>query len=153
VNEHGRRLAAVGGCWFGVVWLPEYLVEQTHSRPIGTIYPDGFYLFQLPGTHDLLRPVVRFEQGYPQLLETPSNDIYYTGDSQHGLVILRGDEPHMDVERYTASILHIARSLKVRRIVSLGGVYGELPYDRERTIHGIVSRPALRSGAPGSRAF
>ena len=124
--------------------LPEYLVEQTKARPIGTIYPDGFYLFQLPGTHDLLRPVVRFERGYPRSLDTPSNDLYFTGDAQHGLVILRGDEPHLDVERYCASILHVARNLGVRRIVSLGGVYGELPYDRERTVQGIVSRPALR---------
>jgi proteasome assembly chaperone (PAC2) family protein len=125
--------------------LPEYLVNHTHARPIGTIYPDGFYLFQLPGTHDLLRPVVRFEQGLPSSLDTPSNDIYFSGDNQRGIVILRGDEPHMDVDRYTASILHVARKLNVRRIVSLGGVYGELPYDRERTIHGIVSRSELRN--------
>jgi proteasome assembly chaperone (PAC2) family protein len=124
--------------------LPEYLVEQTHARSIGTIHADGFYLFQLPGTHDLLRPVVRFERGYPQSLDAPRNDLHYTGNSQRGLVIFLGDEPHLDVERYSASILHVARSLNVRRIVSLGGVYGELPYDRERAIHAIVSRPALR---------
>lgn len=124
--------------------LPEFLIEQTQARSIGTIYPDGFYLYQIPGTHDLLRPVVRFERGLPQALQSPNNDLYYTGDSQRGLVILRGDEPHLDVERYTASILYIARSLRVRRIVSLGGVYGELPYDRERMIHGIVSHPGLR---------
>ncbi len=125
--------------------LPEYLVKQTHARPIGTIYPDGFYLFQLPGTHDLLRPVVHFDRGYPKSLQTPSNDLYYTGDNQRGVVILCGEEPHMEVERYVASIIHVARSLNVRRIVSLGGVYGEVPYDRERAIHGIVSRPALRN--------
>lgn len=125
--------------------LPEYLVEHTHARQIGRIYPDGFYLFQLPGTHDLLRPVVRFERGYPRALETPANDLYYSGDGQRGLVILRGDEPHLDVERYISSILYVARSLKVRRIVSLGGVFGELPYDRERMIHGIVSQTALRT--------
>jgi proteasome assembly chaperone (PAC2) family protein len=125
--------------------LPEYLVEHTHARPIGRIYSDGFYLFQLPGTHDLLRPVVRFERGLPNVLDTPSNDLYYSGNSQRGIVILRGDEPHLDVERYTASILHVAGMLKVQRIVSLGGVYGELPYEHERTIHGIVSRPELRN--------
>lgn len=124
--------------------LPEYLVEHTHARSIGMIHPDGFYLYQLPGTHDLLRPVVRFERGYPLSLDAPRNELYYTGDNQRGLVIFRGDEPHLDVERYCASILQVARSLNVRRIVSLGGVYGELPYDRERAIHGIVSRPALR---------
>ena len=125
--------------------LPEYLVKQTHARMVGRISPDGFYLFQLPGTHDLLRPVVRFDRGYPNSLETPSNDLYYTGNSQRGIVILRGDEPHLDVERYTTSILQVASKLNVQRIVSLGGVYGELPYEHERTIHGIVSRPELRN--------
>lgn len=125
--------------------LPEYLVEQTRARQIGRISPDGFYLFQLPGTHDLLRPVVRFDRGYPKSLETPSNELYYTGDEQRSLVILRGDEPHLDVERYAAAVLQAARSLNVRRIVSLGGVYGELPYDRERLVHGIISSPALRN--------
>jgi proteasome assembly chaperone (PAC2) family protein len=124
--------------------LPEYLVKHTHARQIGTIPPDGFYLFQLPGTHDLLRPVVRFERGHPTSLDTPHNDLYYTGNNQRGLVILCGDEPHVDVERYTASILHVARKLNIQRIISLGGVYGELPYEHERTIHGIVSRPELR---------
>lgn len=125
--------------------LPEFLVEQTRARPIGRIISDGFYLFQIPGTHDLLRPVVRFERGYPQSLQSPVNDLYYSGDGKRGIVILRGEEPHLDIERYTASILHVARILHVRRIVSLGGVYGELPYDRERMIHGIVSHPGLRT--------
>lgn len=124
--------------------LPEFLVEQTRARPIGRIKSDGFYLFQIPGTHDLLRPIVRFERGYPQSLQTPTNDLYFTGDSKRGIVILRGEEPHLDIERYSDLVLHVAKSLHVRRIVSLGGVYGELPYDRERMIHGIVSRPALR---------
>ena len=44
--------------------LPQYLVEWTDATKIGRIAPDGFYLFQIPGTHDLLRPVVRLNEGY-----------------------------------------------------------------------------------------
>lgn len=125
--------------------LPKYLAQNLGARAIGQINPDGFYIFQIPGTHDLLRPNVHFDRGYPDSLEASRNDIYYSGDEQHGLVILIGDEPHLDIERYAASFLHVARSFNVRRIISLGGVYGELPYDRDRTIHGIVSRPEMRS--------
>ncbi len=114
--------------------LPEYLVQQTRAKSIGRIRPDGFYLFQLPGTHDLIRPVVRFEEGYPKALETQRNDFYYYQDGPRGVIIFLGDEPHMDVDRYVGSLLQAARMLNVRRIVGLGGVYGELPYDRERTI-------------------
>ncbi len=114
--------------------LPQYIVKQTHATPIGRLHPDGFYLFQVPGTHDLMRPVVRYREGYPEALDTQHNDFYYTGELQHGLVIFQGDEPHMDVERYVASLLEAARILGIKRIVGVGGVYGELPYDKERTI-------------------
>jgi proteasome assembly chaperone (PAC2) family protein len=114
--------------------LPHYLVQQTRAEPIGRMSPDGFYLFQVPGTHDLVRPIVRYEEGFPASLETQHNDFYYTGDSQHGMVIFLGDEPHLDVDRYVTALLGAALQLGVKRIVGLGGVYGELPYDKERMI-------------------
>jgi hypothetical protein len=65
--------------------LPLYLVQKLGARKIGSLRPDGFYIFQIPGTHDLVRPVVKFNQGYPEQLEAPHNDLYYAGDSQDGL--------------------------------------------------------------------
>lgn len=124
--------------------LPKYLIDSTKARQIGKIEPTGFYLFQFPGTHDLLRPTVRYERGIPVSLETPRNDIYYTGDEQKGLVIFRGDEPHMDIERYTAAFLQIIQRLGVKRTIGFGGVYGEIPYDKERTVTASCSLPALR---------
>jgi len=124
--------------------LPQYLIEQTGARQIGSINPDGFYLFQIPGTHDLVRPVVKFKEGYPESLETQNNELYYAEHNQHGLLIFLGDEPQMDVERYAQTFLEIAKSLGVKRIVGLGGVYGELPYDKERLISSIYSLPELK---------
>lgn len=124
--------------------LPRYLIQQTGARKIGTIRPDGFYLFQIPGTHDLVRPVVKFNQGYPEELQTQSNELYFTGDSQRGLVIFLGDEPHLDIERYVGALLHAARALGVKRSVGLGGVYGELPYNKERMISSIYSLPHMK---------
>ena len=114
--------------------LPQYLVQRAKARKIGTLRADGFYIFQIPGTHDLVRPIVRFDDGYAKSLETPHNDLYYFGDDQHGTVIFLGDEPHLDVERYVTSLLDVAETLHVERIIGLGGVYGELPYDKERII-------------------
>ncbi len=124
--------------------LPEYLVEQMKARKIGQVRPDGFYLFQFPGTHDLVRPVIHFSEGYPQSIQTQSNEFFYSGDDQRGLVIFLGDEPHLDVERYTSAFLQAARDLNVKRIVSLGGVYGQLPYNRERTVSCVYSLPDLK---------
>src|SRR5689334_553445 len=56
--------------------LPQYLIQQSHARRIGEIRGDGFYLFQIPGTHDLVRPVVKFENGYPKSLEVRRNEFF-----------------------------------------------------------------------------
>jgi len=124
--------------------LPQYLVERTKARHIGTIKPDGFYLFQFPGTHDLMRPVVQFVDGYPEALDSPSNNLYYTEIDGHGIIILLGDEPHLDIERYVRTILDAADELKVAKIIGFGGVYAEVPYDKERTISCAYSKRSLK---------
>lgn len=124
--------------------LPQYLVKQIGARQIGKLDPEPFYLFQIPGTHDLMRPVVRFKDGFPESLETQRNEIYYAGNDKRGLLIFVGDEPHINIETYVATILDLAQDLGVRRIVTLGGVYGELPYDKERMVSSMYSRPQLR---------
>lgn len=129
--------------------LPQYLVERIAARKIGEFRPDGFYLFQVPGTHDWVRPVVKFENGFPVSLDTPRNELFYAEDQGRGLVFFIGDEPHMDIERYVATLLEAAKALKVRRIVGLGGVYGELPYDKERLVSSVYSLPELREEMNG----
>ena len=129
--------------------LPQYLIQQTGARHIGSIRSDGFYLFQFPGTHDLVRPVIKFDKGYPEALQEKSNEIYYTGDDKRGLVIFLGDEPHMDVERYAKSFLYAAMELRVQRMVGFGGVYGELPYDKDRMVSSIYSMPRMKEEIEG----
>ncbi len=124
--------------------LPQYLIRRSGARQIGEIRSEGFYLFQFPGTHDLVRPVVKFKDGYPESLQTPTNELFYAGDDQRGMLFLLGDEPHLEVERYVAAILYIVEELKVKRLIGFGGVYGELPYDKERFISGIYSLPHLK---------
>lgn len=125
--------------------LPDYLVKHTRAKSIGELKPDGFYLFQVPGTHDLMRPVVKYDEGFPTELDTQRNEFFYTGDEHRGLVIFTGDEPHIDAERYVRSLLDAAAELGVQRIIGLGGVYGELPYDKERRISCTYSMRSMRA--------
>ncbi len=124
--------------------LPQYLVKLLDGRKIGKLKTDGFYLFQIPGTHDLVRPVVKYESGLPILLQTNENEIFFAGDAQRGYLIFIGDEPHLNVEEYVQAILDMAREFGVRRIIGLGGVYGELPYDKERMVSSVYSLPRLK---------
>jgi proteasome assembly chaperone (PAC2) family protein len=89
--------------------------------------------------------VVKFQNGYPESLQTKRNELFYSGNSEQGVLILVGDEPHMDIERYVGAVLDIAEMLDVKRIVSFGGVFGELPYDKERLISAIYSLPSLKN--------
>ncbi|MDX1614670.1 MAG: PAC2 family protein [Candidatus Promineifilaceae bacterium] len=124
--------------------LPRYLLKNSGAQQIGQLRSDGFYLFQIPGTHHLVRPVVRFEEGLVQGLEAQRNEFHYAGDGERGLVFFVGDEPHMDAERYVSAFLDAAETLGVRRIITFGGVYGELPYNKERLISATYSLPGLR---------
>ncbi len=114
--------------------LPGYLIHHTDARKIGSMNPDGYYLFQVPGTHDFLRPEVSLEEGYRKTMSRRENNFYYSGDERKGLVIFLGDEPHMNAERYAAAFFDTVQSLGVKRVVALGGVYGSMPYRLERDV-------------------
>ncbi len=124
--------------------LPEYLVQKGDAKPIGKIHPAGFYLFQIPGTHNLLRPVIKFTDGYPKSLQAQRNDFYFSGDDKRGMVYFLGDEPHLDIERYVSDFLEAVEIMGVKRIIGLGGVYGEVPYNKERSIISTYSLPGLK---------
>jgi predicted ATP-grasp superfamily ATP-dependent carboligase len=124
--------------------LPPYLVQHTNARKIGLIKSGDFYLFQLPGTHHLLRPVVKLEEGYRREMRHHRNDIFYTGNSEHGLVIFIGDEPHMKVDEYASTFFSMAKALNVQQIAIVGGVYGMVPYDKDRSVACAYSHPYLR---------
>jgi len=137
-----RQWADAGSISSGLI---EYLIQSTDAKKIGSIVPDGFYIFQIPGTHDLVRPIIKFVEGHPKFLESEKNEFFYSGDENKGLVFFLGDEPHMDAERYVNSILDVANKLKVKRIISLGGVYGELPYNKERMVSSTYSLAKLKN--------
>jgi predicted ATP-grasp superfamily ATP-dependent carboligase len=124
--------------------LPPYLVERTGAEQIGEIKPDGFYLFQIPGTHHFLRPEIKLEEGHRESLAVHANRFFYTGDEQRGLVIFEGEEPHANVERYAEAFLDAVEALGVKRVAALGGVYGAMPYDKAREVHCVYSLPRMK---------
>lgn len=119
--------------------LPQYLINLTSARKIGEFNVDDCYLFQLPGAHHFLRPTIKLEEGYRVALSTKQNEFYYTGDEKKGLVIFLGDEPHIHINQYTEAFFGAVKQLKVSRVAAVGGVYGAMPYNRDREISCIYS--------------
>ena len=124
--------------------LPQYIIQQTKARQIGEIKPDGYYLFQLPGMQHFIRPIVQHEQGYSKSLQTPRNEFYYTEMGDKGIVIFIGDEPHLDAERYTQDFLDAVKLVRVKRVIMFGGIYAEVPFDKERMITSVFSLESMR---------
>ena len=124
--------------------LPEFIIDQTNARKIGEMSPDGYYIFQLPGAQQFLRPIVRHVDGVTEALQSMHNEFFYTENNGKGLVIFMGEEPHMDAERYSRAFIEAAKALNVSQIVQLGGVFAQVPFDRQRHIHTILSLPELR---------
>jgi proteasome assembly chaperone (PAC2) family protein len=125
--------------------LPDYLVEALDARKIGEIREGDFYLFQIPGTHHLLRPEVKLKDGYRQEMSRRRNEIYYAEVNGKGLVIFRGEEPHMNEERYAEAFFDVVEALGIKRVIALAGVFGAMPYAKDREISCIYSLPDLKS--------
>jgi predicted ATP-grasp superfamily ATP-dependent carboligase len=119
--------------------LPQYLIKKMKARKIGEIMPDAFYLFQIPGTHHLLRPEIKLEEGFRKSLTSQSNEFFYTGDARKGLVLFLGEEPHMNADQYADAMLDVAEALEIKRIAAVGGVYGAMPYDKAREVSCVYS--------------
>ena len=124
--------------------LPRYLVDRLAARRIGEIKPQGFYMFQVPGTHHFLRPEVKLEAGHIKELTRRRNEFYYAESAGKGLVIFRGEEPHLNAEGYADAFFDAVEALGVRRVLALGGVYGAVPYDRDRQVSCVYSLPRLK---------
>ena len=60
--------------------LPRYLIDYTDAHQIGEMLMGDFYLFQIPGTHHLLRPIVKLNEGYREGLEKRANEFYLSSD-------------------------------------------------------------------------
>jgi proteasome assembly chaperone (PAC2) family protein len=115
--------------------LPQYLISHTDAKKVGEMDPDGFYLFQIPGTHNLLRPEVKFQDGYSESIEPHRNEFYFTDvGSGKGLLIFLGEEPHMSIDRYADGLYWVMQKLFVQRMAIVGGVYGAMPYDKDREV-------------------
>ena len=112
--------------------LPQYLIDLTQAEKIGEMKPDGFYLFQVPGTHYFLRPVVRLNEGHRQEMEERENEIYYAGDEQDGFFIFLGEEPHLNEELYAEAFFDMVEALNIERVAALAGVYGAVPHAQDR---------------------
>ena len=115
--------------------IPEYLIEKLGARRIGHISKGDFYIFQLPVSHFMFRPSLKYVEGYEEdYQEEQTNDFYYTEIDDKALIIFIGTEPNQHEDVYVNALLDGAIELGVKRIIVPAGVGGEVPFDKERLV-------------------
>jgi hypothetical protein len=124
--------------------LPRYLIDQTGAKRIGELGPEVFrmcYPFQVPGTHDMYRPKVEYQDGLPTGQMRRENYFY---DAGNGLIVFMGEEPWSRVDIYGAAFFQAIKELGVLETVAVEGYNGAAPPDLERSVSCIYSQAHMK---------
>ena len=124
--------------------LPRYLIDQTNAKRIGEMSLEISklcYPFQVPGTHDLYRPRVAYEDGLPSG-EMRRENLFY--DAGNGLIIFRGEEPWFRIDIYGQAFFQALQELGVTQTVAVEGYNGAAPPDLERSVNCIYSHAHMK---------
>jgi predicted ATP-grasp superfamily ATP-dependent carboligase len=132
----------------------KYLREKFDAEEFAHIEPEGFYIYNFPGSMEisaLFRPNTQIKNGLVQTFELPTNIFYYS--EQHDIVLFSGREPNLAWEQYADCIFGLCERFNIRRIFFAGSVAGLTPHTREPRITFSVSDEKLMSllSQPGLR--
>ncbi len=124
--------------------LPRYLIDKLNARRIGEMGPQVFkmcYPFQVPGTHDMYRPRVAYQDGLPTREMHRENYFY---DAGNGLIIFLGEEPWSRIDIYSEAFFEAIKELGISQTVNVEGYNGAAPPDMERSVGCIYSHAHMK---------
>jgi hypothetical protein len=124
--------------------IVEHLVNATNADKIGEIDCAPFYLFQVPGMGDHLRPWVKGVDGVVVEVGRKGNEFFHGETETGSVLVFIGHEPHHNMKLYAKAFLDAVEELGVRRVVGLAGVYAPVPYEEDRDMVCMYSLPGLR---------
>lgn len=124
--------------------LPRYLINKLNAKQIGQLGEEvarQCYPFQVPGTHDVYRPRVAYQDGLPTRDMHRRNYFY---DAGNGLIVFIGEEPWFRIDIYAQAFFQAVRELGVQQTVAVEGYNGAAPPDLERNVSCIYSQPRMK---------
>jgi proteasome assembly chaperone (PAC2) family protein len=128
-----------------VDWLTANLGGQEFAR----IDPERHYDFQTTRPHVVVRDGVTESVTWPQNVFSAVT----TTGSPHDLIILRGVEPNFGWQRFSDTVVTVARETGCELVVTLGALLADIPHTRTPSITGTATDPELiaRLGLERSR--
>ena len=124
----------------------KWLANALGARKVAEIDPDGFYIYNFPGTMEfaaLFRPNVDIQNGTVSSLEFPTNTFHCA--EEHGLVMFSGKEPNLNWGEFAHCIFSFAAAAGVSTLYFVGSYGGLVPHSREPRLVCTVSDAGLRA--------
>ena len=124
--------------------LLRYLIDHFDARQIGEMgsqISKMCYPFQVPGTHDIYRPRVVFQEGLPTRNMDRANHFY---DAGNGLILFLGEEPWFQIDLYGEAFFQALKELGIDQTVAVEGYNGAAPPDLERSVSCIYSHARMK---------
>jgi predicted ATP-grasp superfamily ATP-dependent carboligase len=113
----------------------EWLIDELGAVKTAAIAPDGFYLYNVPGSMEIaeeFRPFARIEEGILTAYDEPENIFHY--DKENHLMLFLGKEPNVNWDEFAECIVAVCKDYSIREIYVVGSVGGLIPHTREGKI-------------------
>lgn len=123
----------------------KYLVNKLDARKFAEIEPEGFYIYNFPGSMEmtaLFRPHTKIEDGLIRTFEVSTNEFFC--HEQSNLILFVGKEPNLQWSDFMDCIFSLCSQFNVRMIYFIGSVAGLVPHTREPRLLCSISDPTLK---------
>jgi proteasome assembly chaperone (PAC2) family protein len=123
----------------------KYLTEKLGAQRFAEIEPEGFYIYNFPGSMEitsLFRPHTRIKDGLIKSFEVPTNSFFY--DEKNDLILFLGKEPNLQWQEFAECFFSLCAQFSVKTIYFIGSVAGLVPHTREPRLFCSVSDAGLK---------
>jgi predicted ATP-grasp superfamily ATP-dependent carboligase len=123
----------------------DWFVRNLNATPVGTIAPEGFYIYNLPGSMEvaaMFRPYTHIQDGIIRTYQPPVNLFYLCPTQQ--LLLFSGKEPNFGWNEFADCLFESAARTGVTTIYFVGSFGGTVPHTREPRLFSTVSDEKLK---------
>ena len=112
-----------------------HFINQFNGVKFAEMPTSRYHIYQIPGLEGL-RPVFKMQDGLIVDTHLPKNQFYYAKNpaSEHDLILFQGNEPSLNWEEYTDTVVSLACEFGAARLYAFCGILDRTPYTREPLI-------------------
>jgi predicted ATP-grasp superfamily ATP-dependent carboligase len=144
----GRLILAFSGWMDGgdvSTGTVEWLVEALGAQKAADIAPEGFHIYNFPGSMEissLFRPHTKIENGLIEAYQPPTNTFFC--DTGSALLLFSGREPNFNWSDFADCLFSFASQAGISVVYFIGSVAGTVPHTREPRLMSAVSDQSLK---------